>query len=142
MTLDERLENVAVIGAAGKMGSGIVLLIAQEMAKLKIKNPDKDYHLYAMDISEKALDGLMSYLDVQATKAAEKACVQLRELYKDRKDLVENYDIIEQYTKDVLAVLRPTPGSVNSVSRSSGTRLSYCSINILLISFSCLALVG
>jgi 3-hydroxyacyl-CoA dehydrogenase len=108
MTLDERLENVAVLGAAGKMGSGIVLLLAQEMAKLKIKNPDKGYYLYAIDISEKALDGLMGYLKPQATKAAEKGCVMLRELYKDREDLVENYDIIDQYTQDVLNVIRPS----------------------------------
>ena len=107
MTLDERLENVVVIGAAGKMGSGIVLLLAQEMAKLKIKNPDKGYHLYALDVSEKALDGLMSYMRAQATKAAEKSCMMLRELYKGRADLVENYDIIDQFTHDVLSVLRP-----------------------------------
>ena len=72
MTLDERLENVAVLGAAGKMGSGIVLLLAQEMAKLKIKNPDKGYHLYAIDISEKMLDGFLEYIRAQATKAGEK----------------------------------------------------------------------
>ena len=108
MTLDERLENVAVLGAAGKMGSGIVLLLAQEMAKLKIANPDKGYHLYALDISEDTLDGLMDYLRAQATKAAEKGCVMLRELYKDRQDLIENYDIIDQFTQDVLRVIRPT----------------------------------
>ena len=108
MTLDERLENVAVIGAAGKMGSGIILLLAQEMAKLKLKNPDKGYHLYAIDISEKDLDGLIGYLQAQATKAAGKGCVMLRELYKDRDDLVENYDIIAQFTSDVLSVIRPT----------------------------------
>jgi len=107
MTLDDRLENVAVIGAAGKMGSGITLLVAQEMAKLKIKNPDKDYHLYAMDISEKALDGLLAYIRKMATKSAEKGCVMLRELYKDRSDLIENYDIIDQFTLDVMDVIRP-----------------------------------
>ena len=107
MTLDERLENVAVLGAAGKMGSGIVLLLAQEMALLKAKHPDKSYHLYAVDVSEKSLDGLMDYLRAQATKAAEKKCVMLREVYKDRQDLVENYDIIHQYTIDVLDVIRP-----------------------------------
>ncbi len=107
MTLDERLESVAVIGAAGKMGSGIVLLLAREMAKLKIKNPKKGYHLYAVDVSEKALDGLISYIRMQARKAAEKGCVMLRELYKDRPDLVENFDIINQFTQDVMSVLRP-----------------------------------
>ena len=108
MILDERLENVAVLGAAGKMGSGIVLLLAQEMAKLKIQNPDKAYHLYALDVSETALDGLISYIRVQATKAAEKGCVALRELYRGREDLVENYDIIDQFTNDTMAVIRPS----------------------------------
>jgi 3-hydroxyacyl-CoA dehydrogenase len=107
MTLDRRLENVAVIGAAGKMGSGIVLLIAQEMVKLKLKNPDRGYHLYAIDVSEEMLDGLSGYMRAQATKAAEKSCVMLRGLYKDRKDLIENFDIIEQYSNDVMDVIRP-----------------------------------
>ena len=40
MTLDERLSNVSVIGAAGKMGSGIAVLIAAEMVRLKQTNPD------------------------------------------------------------------------------------------------------
>ncbi len=106
--LDERLQTVAVLGAAGKMGSGIVLLLAQEMAKLKIQNPDLNYHLYAIDISEQALDGLVSYLRAQATKAAEKGCVALRELYKDREDLIENYDIIAQFSNDVMNVIRPS----------------------------------
>jgi len=105
MTLDDRLENVAVIGAAGKMGSGIVLLLAQEMAKLKIENPDKVYRMVAVDISEKALDGLKTYLHAQARKAAEKGCVMLREIYKERPDLIENYDIIDQFTQDMLSVL-------------------------------------
>jgi len=32
MTYDERLQNISVLGAAGKMGSGILLLTAVEMA--------------------------------------------------------------------------------------------------------------
>ena len=33
----DRLENVTVLGAAGKMGSGILLLTAMEMADLSLK---------------------------------------------------------------------------------------------------------
>ena len=33
MELSERLENVAVVGAAGKMGSGISLLLVKEIAR-------------------------------------------------------------------------------------------------------------
>ena len=36
MNLPERLENVAILGAAGKMGSGISLLLAKEMARMSL----------------------------------------------------------------------------------------------------------
>ena len=102
MDLDERLENVAVIGAAGKMGSGIGALIAQEVAKLKIKPDKKDkiFRLYLIDVNEKALDGLRNYIKAIATKGAEKGIVMLREAYKDREDLVENGDIIKEFVDE------------------------------------------
>lgn len=108
MTFDERLRNVSVIGAAGKMGSGIALLLAQEMAtqKLKPENKNSSYHLYLIDINESALDGLLKYLKSQLVKAGEKTTVTLRELYKDREDLVENYDVIEAFVEDAMAVVR------------------------------------
>ena len=107
MNLDERLQNVTVIGAAGKMGSGIGVLIAQEMAKLKLKseNKDKVYRLNLIDVSEQALDGLRSYMKAQLLKAAEKSTVLLRHLYSDREDLVENSDIINAFVDDTTRVL-------------------------------------
>jgi 3-hydroxyacyl-CoA dehydrogenase len=64
MTFDERLKDVSVIGAAGKMGSGIALLLAQEMARQKNlpQNKESVYRLHLIDISEAALDGLQKYL--------------------------------------------------------------------------------
>ena len=108
MEFDKRLENVAVIGAAGKMGSGIAALIGQEMAKLKLKpeNKDKIFRLNLIDVSESALDGLKSYLRTISTKAAEKSIVVLRDVYKDRKNLIENADIINTFTNDILSVMR------------------------------------
>jgi 3-hydroxyacyl-CoA dehydrogenase len=108
MNFDERLRNVSVIGAAGKMGSGISLLLAQEMAKQKLKpeNRNVPYRLNLIDINEIALDGLMNYLKAQLTKAGEKTTVLLRELYKDREDLVENYDIIAAFVDDAMSVVR------------------------------------
>lgn len=110
MNYDSRLQNVSVIGAAGKMGSGIVLLSIIEMARLSFKpeNKDKTYILNAIDISESALNGLTDYLRAQVLRSAEKTTVQLREIYKDRSDLIENKDIIDQYINDVLLILRPT----------------------------------
>jgi 3-hydroxyacyl-CoA dehydrogenase len=108
MTFDERLQNVAIIGAAGKMGSGISLLLAQEMARLKNKpeNKDKNYRLFLIDVNLDHLAGLQQYLRTQLVKAGEKACVMLREMYKDRQDLVENQDCINQYVEDALSFIR------------------------------------
>lgn len=108
MDYNKRLENVAVVGAAGKMGSGIAALIGQEMAKLKLKpeNKDKVFRLNLIDISESALDGLAAYLRKMNTKGAEKSVGTLREIYKDRADLVENGEIIEQFTGDIASLTR------------------------------------
>jgi 3-hydroxyacyl-CoA dehydrogenase len=109
MTYDERLQNVSILGAAGKMGSGILLLTAVEMADLSLKpeNKDKTYVLNAIDISAKALSGLMEYLKVQIRKLAEKKINDLRFFYKDRSDLSENGEIIDQYIFDALNIVRP-----------------------------------
>jgi 3-hydroxyacyl-CoA dehydrogenase len=106
MTLDGRLQNVAVIGAAGKMGSGIAVLLAQEMAKLKLQpaNKDKIYRLNLIDVSEDALDGLRSYMRAQLLKVAEKSTVLLRNIYAEREDLIENAEIINAFVADSSAV--------------------------------------
>ena len=110
MTYEERLQNVTVLGAAGKMGSGILLLTALEMADLMLKpgNKGKTFVLNAMDLSNEGLAGLMQYLRAQVLKMAEKKTVALRKMYNDRPDLIENSEIIEQYIVDVLSIVRPT----------------------------------
>ncbi|UCD05886.1 MAG: 3-hydroxyacyl-CoA dehydrogenase family protein [candidate division WOR-3 bacterium] len=107
MDLDQRLQNVTIIGAAGKMGSGIGVLIAQEMARLKLvpENKGNIYRLNLVDVSEEALDGLRAYMKAQLVKAGEKSTVMLRELYRHRKDLVENSDIINAFVDDSTSVL-------------------------------------
>ena len=80
MKYDERLQNVTVLGAAGKMGSGILLLTAVEMADLSLKpeNKSKTFVLNAMDVSPEGLAGLMSYLKAQVQKLAEKKTVMVK----------------------------------------------------------------
>jgi len=109
MNYDERLRNVTVLGAAGKMGSGILLLTAIEMADLSLKpeNKGKPFCLYAMDLSPEGLAGLQLYLKTQVTKIAEKKIVWLRKMYADRADLIENEQILNQYVFDVLSIVRP-----------------------------------
>ena len=109
MTYDERLQNVSVLGAAGKMGSGILLLTAVEMADLSLKseNKGKTFCLNAIDVSHAGLAGLMKYLKAQVTKMAEKKTVLLKQLYAERADLIENEDIINEYVFDVMNIVRP-----------------------------------
>ncbi len=109
MTYEERLQNVSVLGAAGKMGSGILLLTAVEMADLSLlpENKGKTFVLNAIDLSPEGLAGLMKYMRDQVRKVAEKKTVWLRKMYADRDDLVENYDIIDEYIFDVLNIVRP-----------------------------------
>jgi 3-hydroxyacyl-CoA dehydrogenase len=108
--LDARLENVAVLGAAGKMGSGIALLLATEMTmqKLDPRNEKRSYCLHMIDMNEEALSGLLSYLRAQLVKVAEKSIVGLREAYAGREDLVENYDIIAAFVDDAMSLARPS----------------------------------
>ncbi len=110
MDLSERLQNVAVLGAAGKMGSGIALLLAREMAltKLTPEGKGKVYRLALIDVNEESLDGLMSYLRAQTLKMAEKSIAQLRKLYADRADLVENGQMIQEFIGSAMSVVRPS----------------------------------
>ncbi|MCF8367502.1 MAG: 3-hydroxyacyl-CoA dehydrogenase family protein [Bacteroidales bacterium] len=109
MNYDERLQNVSVLGAAGKMGSGILLLTAVEMADLSLKpeNKGKTFCLNAIDVSHAGLAGLMKYLKAQVAKMAEKKTVLLRQMYADRADLIENEDVINEYVFDVMNIVRP-----------------------------------
>jgi len=127
MTYDERLQHVSVLGAAGKMGSGILLLTAVEMADLSLKpeNKDKTFVLNAIDVSPKALSGLMIYLKSQILKLAEKKVVQLRKTYAERADLVDNSDIIEQYIFDAMNIVRP----VTTIESAYQSHLVFEAIN-------------
>ncbi len=110
MSYEERLQNVTVLGAAGKMGSGILLLTAVEMADLMLKpeNKSKTFVLNAVDVSKEGLAGLMKYLRTQVLKVAEKKTVPLRKAYADRKDIIENSEIINQYIEDVVRIVHPS----------------------------------
>jgi 3-hydroxyacyl-CoA dehydrogenase len=123
MDLSERLENAAVLGAAGKMGSGISLLLAKELARTKItpEGKGKVFRLALIDRTEADLDGLMSYLRGQLVKMAEKSVGALRGLYADRADLVENGEMIDEFVSSAMSVVRPS----TDVGSISGAKLVF-----------------
>jgi len=110
MEYTKRIQKVSVLGAAGKMGSGIVLLTAIEMADqmLKPENKGESFVLNAIDTSDEGLSGLLKYLQSQVLKAAEKKVVALQSVYADQLQLIENSEIIEAYVQDVMSIIRTT----------------------------------
>lgn len=107
MDLVPKMKNVSVLGAAGKMGSGILVLLSFEMAKLKIgKKSNEEFVLNAIDVSQPALVNLLGYVRSQLVKHAEKNIVELREWYADNENLVDNEEIIEQFATDVMAMIQ------------------------------------
>ncbi len=110
MQYTNRIKKVSVLGAAGKMGSGILLLTAIEMADqmLKPENKGKTFILNAIDTSDEGLAGLLKYLRSQVLKAAEKKVVALRSLYAGCAGLIENSEIIDAYILDVMSIIRTT----------------------------------
>ncbi|MBK7172137.1 MAG: 3-hydroxyacyl-CoA dehydrogenase family protein [Bacteroidales bacterium] len=103
-----RLQKVSVLGAAGKMGSGILLLTALEMAEqlLKPGNNSMVFVLNAIDTSEEGLKGLLKYIRSQVLKSAEKKVVQIRLAYSERADLIENSDVIDAFVLDVMSLIK------------------------------------
>jgi len=108
MTLDERFEHVVVIGAAGKMGSGISLLAAQEMARLKAKpeNKEKHYDLCLIDVSKEGLKGLLKYIHTQTERRAQKKPETLLPFYEGREDIKTNEQAAVAFVKDTLSVIQ------------------------------------
>lgn len=99
--LNEMIKRVAVIGAGGKMGSGIALLLLQEMACQEAELTGAvgagEYFLHAIDADEKNLNSLKGYLKAQITKFAEKNINRLREWYARDKNLIDNEEIVDAF---------------------------------------------
>lgn len=108
--LNEKLQRVAVVGACGKMGRGIALLVLQEMAALALSS-DQTFqpHLYLIDPNEEAYYDLKVYLEQQLTRYAEKNINELRKLFEDREDLVENGVMVRVFVSEALRLCDCTP---------------------------------
>lgn len=86
------LDRVAVVGAAGKMGSGISLLLAQALPA--------NGRLILVDPNEAGLLPLRQYLRSQLVKHAEKSINQLRKECANNPKLVSNEEVIQDYAQN------------------------------------------
>lgn len=99
--------QIAVIGAAGKMGSGISLILWQELARCKIPQRSKqpEYTLTLIDNSHTALNGLKKYLQRQMLKWAEKNILFLREAVSRNNLLISNKEVIDHFMASSMDIL-------------------------------------
>ncbi|MBA3239283.1 MAG: 3-hydroxyacyl-CoA dehydrogenase family protein [Parachlamydiaceae bacterium] len=107
-------KQIAVIGAAGKMGSGISLLLLEEMAAChfiqkiqKEENGKSASHmrLFLIDSSHNRLDGLRQYLESQLLRWAEKKIVFLRDAVKHIDSLISNREIIDYFILEAFKIV-------------------------------------
>lgn len=123
--LNTLLERVAVVGAAGKMGRGISLLLLQEMARLEAKNAGKvgsgRFRLTLFDIQDALLDTMPTYLKANIQKWAEKNINELRISYANDASLVDNSEIIAAFVEGAMNMVHLTP----DITRVQGARLVF-----------------
>ncbi|MDB5106558.1 MAG: putative 3-hydroxyacyl-CoA dehydrogenase [Fibrobacteres bacterium] len=106
----ERMRAVAVLGAGGKMGSGIAWVALKAMAESDAKEngvPGSGrYDLVLIDANPESFRRLRGYLRTQLVKVAEKGIGDLRAWAKDRADLIENGEIIDAYVDGAMSMVR------------------------------------
>lgn len=107
MELNEYLEDIAVVGAAGKMGSGIALLLALELARRTLSDPATSRRLTLIDPRADAHEGLASYINSQAEKTARLELSQLRELLPKASTAISDDALVERFVAAVRDVSRP-----------------------------------
>ncbi len=108
--LDRNLTKVAVIGAGGKMGSGISLLLLQEISRVELSKTGAlgtgVFLIHLIDQSEKSINGLYQYLKGHLKKYAEQHIQELRDYWKNNPLLISNADIIEAYVEGTMRIAR------------------------------------
>lgn len=108
--MQQLLRQVAVLGAAGKMGRGIAYLLLQEMAREEAERTGRvgagDYRLVLIDTYEQGLDTLWPYFKPQLIKYAGQNINALRRYFAKRTDLIENSEMIDEFVDGALLLVR------------------------------------
>lgn len=84
--------HTAVIGASGKMGRGIALLVLQEAAYSK-----DPFSLLCIDTREESFPELKAYLREHLTRHAERNILRVRALFETDATIVSNKEAIDRF---------------------------------------------
>lgn len=88
------MQDVAVVGGAGKMGRGIASLLLEWLAW-----QEDDFRLKIIDVDISHELEIRSYILDQFKRSVEKRIVELRSKYKSNLKLISNEEIIEDFIK-------------------------------------------
>lgn len=113
--MDLERKHVAVLGAAGKMGSGIALLLLQKMCGAK------EGTLTLLDVNFKRFDSLKRYLREHLIRYAERNINQLRKIYQNDPSLVDNEEMIRTFVENGIDRTR----FVTSVEECKGAEIIF-----------------
>ena len=101
--LNEYIKQVSVLGAAGKMGKGISLLLLQEMARTEAELYGHvgggTFRLHLFDANDEGLIVLKQYLRIQLQRYAEKNINRLRGYFAADPNLTSNEEIITSFVQ-------------------------------------------
>ncbi len=110
--LSEQMKHVAVIGAGGKMGRGIALLVLQQQAADELSKTGAVgsgvWTLTAVDQQLEALRTLRPYLRTQMLRWAEKNINSIRRGYANNTHLIDNTDMITTYVNGAMDLVVTT----------------------------------
>lgn len=106
MSLDQAFRSCAVLGAGGKMGRGIAVLVLQEMSMLEANEFGStgtgNFRLVLVDANAAGFVSLKSYLRTQLIKHAEKMIVPLRKAFLEDRSKTSNEEIVEAFVNGAL----------------------------------------
>lgn len=109
-SFNDLLSHTAVLGAAGKMGRGIALILLQEMAGSEAKIlgtvGSGSYQLVLMDSNKEALSSLKKYLKEHLKKYAEKNIIALRRSFASNDSLVSNEEMIDYFLEGAMDIVQ------------------------------------
>ena len=123
MDVDDRFERVTVVGAAGKMGCGIALLLAQELARVNSQRGGggTTSRLTLVDVRQDGLTDLLKYIETQSARLAGRDLESLRRLYRGRTGIAGDDQVARAFVADTLSVIR----TATDTRHARGSRLVF-----------------
>lgn len=106
MKLTDRWRSIAVLGACGKMGSGIALLLLQELALDIAQGVYKPPLLMLIDSNSDGFEGLQVYLREHLRKYAEKHLSSLHLWNSRRSCPIDSAAMVDAFISEALEKVR------------------------------------